>query len=241
MGPADESSLPARVRVWLPAEKRGRGPAPAYSREQIADAAIRIADEHGLEAVSMRKVAAELGTGAMSLYRYVENKECLHELMADRMLGRQEWPELTGDWREDLRDLARGARAILLAHPWLTEIWTGRPVMGPNMLAGLERSMAVVDGLGLDIDAMFEIVGLLNTWVTGHVQTELATRASFGDVEEWQRRMGPYVAMLADSGDYPYLTRIVREAAAPHADPDERFERTLGRIIAGIEATLPGR
>ncbi|PRX51143.1 TetR family transcriptional regulator [Prauserella shujinwangii] len=240
---AEEPSLPAHVRMWMPQPKRGRGPAPAYSREQIADAAIGIADRDGLGAVSMRKVAAELGTGAMSLYRYVENKHCLYELMADRMLGRREWPELTGDWRTDLRDLARGQRAIMLEHPWLTEVWSGRPTLGPNMLAGLERALSIVDGLGMGIDDMFETVGMIDAWVTGYVKNELAARADLGGVagEELQRQLGGYVESLVASGEYPYFTRIVREARGPHSTYGEHFERTLDRLLAGIEATLPPR
>ncbi|EHR50433.1 transcriptional regulator [Saccharomonospora marina XMU15] len=234
--------LLARVRVWLP-PRRSRGPAPAYDRDQIADAAIEIADEEGLEAVTMRAVAARLGTGAMSLYRYVERKEALFELMGDRMLGRQDWPPLTGDWRQDLRDLAGGQRCALLDHPWLLRVWSGGPALGPNMLAGFERAMSIVDGLGLNIDEMFETVTLLHTWVNGYVRTELDELAYFGDAsrEEVQRAMGPYVELIVESGRYPYFTRVITEARTPHIDSQARFERALERVLAGIEATLPKR
>lgn len=232
--------LLSRVRVWLPA-RRSRGPAPAYDRDQIADAAIEIADADGLDAVTMRAVAARLGTGAMSLYRYVENKDALFELMSDRMLGRQDWPPLTGDWRQDLRDVARGQRRALLEHPWLLRVWSGGPTLGPNMLAGFERAMSIVDGLGLDIDEMLETVTLVHTWVNGHVRTELDARAYFGDAtqEEVKRAMGPYVESIVDSGRYPYLSRMIVEAGSLHLDEEERFERALQRFLAGIEATLP--
>ncbi|MFF5992119.1 TetR/AcrR family transcriptional regulator [Prauserella flavalba] len=241
MAGTSEARLSALVRVWGDQQRRTRGPAPAYSREQIADAAIEIADEEGLTAVTMRKVAARLGTGAMSLYRYVANKEALVELMADRILGREEWPELSGDWKRDLGDIACGQRQALLAHPWLSRVWSGRPTMGPNMLRGFERSMSILDGLGLGIDDMFETIALVNTWVDGYVQNELATRDFFGDAddEEVQRAMGPYVESIIESGEYPYFARVIAEAKAPHEDPESRFERALARILAGIEATLP--
>ncbi|MEU6644818.1 TetR/AcrR family transcriptional regulator [Saccharomonospora sp. NPDC046836] len=236
-----ESPLRARMRVWDPEPVRSRGPAPAYSRDQIADAGIDIADEQGIDAVSMRKVAARLGTGAMSLYRYVDSKEGLVELMADRMLGRANWPELSGDWREDLRTIIRGHRVAVLAHPWLSTVWAGRPAFGPNMLRGFERAMSIMDGLGLSIDEMFETIGMVNTWVDGFVRNELAVCEYFGSVDEAevQRSMGPYVESVIRSGDYPYFSRVVIEAKTPHVDPDIRFERSLDRVIAGIEATLP--
>ncbi|WP_232376726.1 TetR/AcrR family transcriptional regulator [Amycolatopsis aidingensis] len=235
----DAEQLPAQVRLWLPAEHGSRGPAPGYSRDQIADAAIALADEQGLAAVSMRKVAARLGTGAMSLYRYVENKEALYDLMLDRMMGTEPRPELTGDWRLNLRVLAREHRRMYLIHPWLTLIAGGRPAMGPNMLRGLEYAMAAVDGLGLGIDDMLETFEWLNSWVAGFAQREIAEREAWKhtDPEQWQECMGPYVQSLIDSGDYPYFTRVVCEAE--HRDPDERFERGIDRMIAGIEATLP--
>lgn len=238
-----EAEPSATRRAGAKGARNSRGPAPAYSRDQIADAAIEIADEEGLDAVTMRKVAARLGTGAMSLYRYVDSKNALVELMGDRVVGREEWPELSGDWRQDLRDLARGQRRALLAHPWLSRVWAGKPAMGPNMLRGFERSMSILDGLGLGIDDMFEIIGLLDTWVNGYVQNELAAKAYFGDAddEDVHRAMADYVRAVADSGEYPYFTRVVVEAKAPHEDADSRFERALDRLIAGIEGSLPAR
>ncbi|WP_307832184.1 TetR/AcrR family transcriptional regulator [Prauserella cavernicola] len=243
MAGKSEARLSNLSRLWGDQTQRTRGPAPAYTCEQIADAAIELADEEGLESVSMRKVAARLGTGAMSLYRYVESKDSLIDLMGDRIVGREGWPELTGDWKRDLGDFARGQRRALLERPWLSRVWSGMPAIGPNMLRGFERTMSILDGLGLGIDDMFETIGLLNAWIDGHVQSELALRAYFGDVddEEVQRAMGPYVQAVMDSGEYPYFTQVITDAQGPHDDPERRFERSLERLLAGIEATLPGR
>ncbi|MEU3270709.1 TetR/AcrR family transcriptional regulator [Saccharomonospora sp. NPDC006951] len=233
-----ESRLSIRIRVWLPSAQRARGPAPAYTRDQIADAAIDIADEQGIEAVTMRKVAARLGTGAMSLYRYVEGKDALFELMGDRVLGREGWAPLTGDWRTDLADVARGHRAMLREHQWLAALWSGKPTMGPNMLRGFERSMSIMDGLGLGIEDMFYTIGLISTWVNGYVQDEEATRA-YVKAEEDGKELYAYFQALMDSGEYPYFTRVVTEAQAPHIDEDARFERALSRVLDLIGATLP--
>lgn len=225
-----------------------KGPAPAYSKEAIARAAITIADEQGIEAVTMRKVAASLGTGAMSLYRYVDSKDDLYDLMVEGLLGqmlagRQDGPQhdFIGDWRADLRMVAHGNRAVQLAHPWFPKLTAIRPAMGPNMLAVVEAGMSILDGLGLDIDDMMEICGLVINWVTGFVQDELGRlelqrRTGLSEME-LQVSMGPQVEEIMASGRHPYFTRIVHDAR--HRSADERFERALDRLIAGIEATLP--
>lgn len=216
-----------------------RGRPPGYSTEAIADAAIAIADEGGLDAVSMRKVAAALGAGTMSLYRYVDSKECLFELMAHRALGREQWPELTGDWRVDLRDLARGQRALVLAHPWLPRLSSGSPAA----LWGLERVMSVVDGLGLDLAEMLDVVVLLDSWVNGYARRELDTaeiRRAAGGEEKLREALGQRFAPMVGSGDYPYFNKIIAaEAEMFDTDDDTRFERALDRLMAGLEATLP--
>ncbi|MGW9306425.1 TetR/AcrR family transcriptional regulator [Saccharomonospora azurea] len=241
MGTSRESPLRARIRLWTRASRPARGPAPAYSRDRIADAAITIADHEGLDAVTMRRVATELGTGAMSLYRYVANKDALLDLMADRMYARHDWPEPTGRWRQDLWDFAHAHRSALLSRPWLLHVWESRPTFGPHVLRQFERSMAYVDGLGLDIDEMVETVLLVSTWVGGYVRQELMMRdvARCGPDEELEREFTEYVDCVSRSGEYPYFTRFVSEALIPRIDADTRFGRTLQRVLSGIEATLP--
>ncbi len=243
MGTNGASPLEDRLRMWTTQPRPARGPAPAYTREQIADAAITIADRDGLDSVTMRRVASELGTGAMSLYRYVASKEALLELVADRMYARQEWPRPTGRWRQDLWNLAHAHRRALLAHPWLLRAWETGPVFGPNVLRHFERTLALVDGLGLDIDEMVETVMLINTWTGGYVrqELELGNFLRSGSDEEIERELGEYVKQVAGSGEYPYFARFVHEALIPRIDAEARFGRALDRILAGIEATLPGR
>lgn len=225
-----------------------RGAAPAYSRESIARAAIGVADQQGIDAVTMRRVASELGTGAMSLYRYVDSKNALYDVMIDEMLtqlgpghGRAPYEQLCGDWRADLRTIARGNRSLQLAHPWFPRLTAIRPAMGPNMLDVIETSMSALDGLGLGVDDMMEICNLVLNWVTGFVQDELGrlrTQRDTGLSEaELQQSQVPYIEGVLAEGKHPYLNRIVHEAA--HRSADERFERALDRLIAGIEASLP--
>src|SRR5689334_18132683 len=112
-------------------ERNSRGPDPAYSREQITAAAVKIADAEGLEAVSMRRIAREVNAGAMSLYRYIGSKDDLIELMIDTVQGEEPLPERSGDWRADITAVADLMRAHLRRHPWLAAVSVGRPTFGP--------------------------------------------------------------------------------------------------------------
>ncbi len=225
-------------------ERPQRGPQPSHSRAEIAAAAVRIADAEGVEAVSMRRVAAEVGSGTMSLYRYVSRKDDLLDLMVDAVMGEMDLPAApSGDWRADLTLQARGGRAVGIRHPWLSELSAGRPPLGPNGLRAIEFALGAVEGLGLDIDGMSRVVGILTAFVRGFVQAELAEqearRRTGLDLNQWRATRAAYIRMLIDSGRHPMLRRIVLDARDP--DPDSDFETALGQVLDGLAATLPGR
>ncbi len=122
-----------RGSIWSIPEGQGRGSRPAYSRAQITGAAIRIADADGLDAASMRRIAADLGTGAMSLYRYVPSRDDLIELMIDHVLLEADVPERpTGDWRADLTLIAENTRRMWLRHPGWPACSGRAPRSGPT-------------------------------------------------------------------------------------------------------------
>lgn len=234
--------------IWLRPEVTGRGRTPGYSRAQIAKAAIAVADAEGLEAASMRRVAAEIGAAPMSLYRYVRNKGELHVLMADEALGAyargwQATPE--EDWTERLRRTARTTRRLILDHPWWAELVTRQTMFGPTIVRMYEKTLEGLDDLGLDIDEMMEIAEIVQTFVVGFAQREFHSSRAMATAEvtdpvQVHSAWHDYVKSLIDSGEYPYLRRIVVEARVPHeSDPQVLFERALGRIIAGIAATVP--
>src|ERR1700747_2981450 len=131
-----------------PRSKPSRGPKPAYSREKIAALAIRIADAEGLEAASIRRIAAELGSGAASLYRYVANKQDLFDLMADSVLGEDRMPRSSRDWRIDMYKAACLYRAMYLRHPWMLTVSGFRMLNGTNLLRWYEFTLAAVDAHG---------------------------------------------------------------------------------------------
>ena len=137
------------------------------------DAAIAVADAEGSDAISMRRIAQVLRAGTMSLYWHVANKEHLLDLMLDVLITEVSVPEPSGDWRADLRTLARNDRAMLLRHRWVMDFVGGRPPLGPNTLLNLDRSLALLDGLGLEIPTAMNILGTVQTYVMGAVLREM--------------------------------------------------------------------
>ena len=134
---ADENDY---TNIWLRPQRPARGPRPAYSRAQITELAVRVADAEGLAAASMRRIAAEIGTGAMSLYRYVPGRDDLIELMVDHVTGELDLPEVpSGNWRADLTLFAERSRAVRLRHPWVQDVRPLRYSFGPNQLRVLEE------------------------------------------------------------------------------------------------------
>ncbi|QYC44620.1 hypothetical protein Nocox_35305 [Nonomuraea coxensis DSM 45129] len=231
------------VNIWMRPERPARGPRPAYSRAQITEAAVRIADAEGLEAATMRRIAAEIGAGAMSLYRYVPSRDDLVELMADRVMGEIDVTGMpSGDWRADLTRYAEGLRAMWLRHPWIAAVRRSLPSFGPNQLLLVERLMGVLDAF-VPIDQNLTLVAMLNGYVEGTVREEISVAGEFGrsglSESEWMARSGPYVERLVKSGDYPIFAKIVMEARRPHLSRDDQFRHGLRHVLDCMAAALP--
>ncbi|WP_285587304.1 TetR/AcrR family transcriptional regulator [Herbidospora sp. NBRC 101105] len=231
------------VNIWTLPERPARGPKPVYSRAQITEAAIRIADAEGLEAATMRRIAAEIGAGAMSLYRYVPSRDNLIELMADRLTGEIDLTGVpSGDWRADLTRYADGLRAMWRRHPWIAAVQRSLPGLGPNQLLLIERLMGVLDPL-VPIDENLGLMALLNGYVEGAVREEISAaeelRRSGLSEAEWMARGHAHVDRLVKSGDHPIFTKIVMEARRPHLSRDDQFRHGLRRVLDCVAAALP--
>lgn len=246
--PADEAPPPGpgiTPVVWMLPERPARGPKPAHSRGEIAAAAIKVADVDGLDAVTMRRVAAEVGCGTMTLYRYVPTKDHLLDLMIDATAGERELPQRSGEWRADLRAIACFQRSTLLRHPWLAGLQSSRPSFGPNTLRNLEHGGSILDNLGLTIDEMMIMLNSLMAFVLGAAVGQLAEqeaqRRTGLTTQQWQAWMSPYVRKLMATGRYPMFNRIIADASLPHDEnrADDEFQLGLDRILDGIAAGLP--
>lgn len=221
--------------IWARPERAGRGPKPAFSRADIAAAAVRIADAEGLDAVSMRKVAAELGCGTMSLYNYVPRKEDLYELMLDAVSGGYDLPDKpSGDWRADMMALAHQARAMMHRHTWVPRLMS--PVYGfsPNVLAYMEYTLSILDGLDARFGEKMELIAMVNGVVTTYTANEIATaersRSLPWTEEQEHAARTNYLISQIMTGKYPRLAAGFAEDSGP-IDLEGVFDRALGRVL----------
>ncbi|MCX5139264.1 MULTISPECIES: TetR/AcrR family transcriptional regulator [unclassified Streptomyces] len=223
--------------IWARPERAGRGPKPAFSRADIAAAAVRIADAEGLDAVSMRKVAAELGCGTMSLYNYVPRKEDLYELMLDAVSAGYDYPDPSGDWRADLLALAHQARAMMHRHTWVPRLMS--PVYGfsPNVLRYLEYALSCLDGVDVRFGEKMELIAMVNGVVTTYTANEIATaersRSLPWSQEQEQDVRTRYLISQIMTGKYPRMAAGFAEDPGP-IDLDAVFDRALARVLDGF-------
>ena len=235
---ADSTEGTDPVLVWTKDRPTPRRQAPGV--EQIVHVAIVIADTEGLSALSMRRVAADLGSGTASLYRYVDSRDELLDLMIDEARGEGRLPTLSGDWRVDLTSVARHVRATLLRHPWLSSELTGRPALGKNSLRQYDIVLTAATALTSDITFATNVADVVLAYVFGAVANELAEiqaqRRSGLTEDQWRASVGPYIRDVIDSGAYPQFARRVLEAE--DADPDQRFEFGLACVLDGVAARV---
>ncbi|MFE0475538.1 TetR/AcrR family transcriptional regulator [Streptomyces sp. NPDC058947] len=224
--------------IWARPERTGRGPKPAFTRADIAAAAVRIADERGLDAVSMRHIAAELGCGTMSLYNHVPRKEDLYELMIDAVGAEHELFEPTGDWRADMLRNAAEARAIMRRHTWVPRLMAGVLGFSPNTLRYLEHCLACLEPLDVPAGTKTELIALLNGVVTTYTANDIATvertRSVPWSVEEENAVRMAYLGNQVATGAYPRLAAAFAEQSGP-VDLEEVFRRALERVLDAFD------
>jgi AcrR family transcriptional regulator len=234
---------------------RARGAQPprrdrGLSRTEIVRAAIAVADAEGPEAISMRRIARELGAGAMSLYWYVTSKEQLLDLMLDAIEAEIEVPEPSGDWRADLGAFAHRTRATLRQHQWAVEFIGSRPPSGPNDVRNLERLLSLLDSTGVeDVRLIMGIFMTVATFVIGAVireaqevrfQQEQERLEANLTAEEIQAEHERYRRWFEASGQFPHIARLMQSGVDPD-DPntrEERFQFSLDCVLDGIAARL---
>jgi len=223
--------------IWTRPERSARGPAPEHSRAEIASAGTSLADANGLGVVTMRSVAAAIGTAPASLYRYVATRDEIVELMADQAYGEISASEpASGDPVADLLGLAHQAWAVYQRHPWLLDIPPTGGLPGPNAVAFIESALAALAGVDLSGPAKLETIGLFSGAVRLSAQTDIAQRRAGQDVSQWQGSLAGYLLQTVAGGGYPHLAAALRDQ--PHGgDPGRHepvFERAMSRILTGL-------
>jgi AcrR family transcriptional regulator len=211
--------------VWLRPEQSGVGRPGRRSRAEITHAAVHLADREGLDAVTMRRVAAELGTGAGSLYRYVQNRDELLDLMADHVAGEYRFGQPSGDWLSDLVDLGLQARGIYRRHPWLPDRTMTAPGVGPYAVDLLEHYLTVLEGHPADDATKLLAFGATNALVAAMARNEQSSARLDRNAE--------YLAHVAAAGTHPHLTAL----SAPPVGRSDPLPAILRGVLVGL---LPG-
>lgn len=233
--------------LWGVRERPKRGPKPRLTPEEIVRTAVELADADGLEALSMRRIADELGVSAMSIYTYVPGKAELIDVMVDRAFGELTPPE-QDTWRARLEHIARDNWALFHRHPWLLRVTLARPPMGPHMLAKYEYELRAVEGLGLTDVEMDSVVALVTGFAESAARVsvnaaEAERRSGISDVQWWEAT-APLLDELIDEADYPLGTRVGTAAGQEYnaaIAPRRAFEFGLARVLDGIEVLISSR
>lgn len=213
------------------------------SRDAVIEAALRVVDSEGVDAVTMRRVGQELGTGAASLYAHVQDKDELLAGVFDHVLADEDFA-VTPDpqrWEEQVKDVVRKVHAILLRHNDLAKVALGTVPTGPNAVRGMESLMAVLHAAGMPPRTIGYAGDLLGQFlsVSAYEESLFRTRMqSPTDRAEFHRELLAFFDGLP-AGSFPTM-----KALAPHlTDPDEpddaRFEFGLDTLVRGLASHLP--
>jgi AcrR family transcriptional regulator len=235
--------------LWGRREEGSRGPRRGLSVSEVVAAAIKVADAEGLDALSMARVARELGFTTMSLYRYVASKEELLQLMWNDSAQGSHDLVLEGDtWRERLRAWAITQRTLIDQHPWITQMPMAAPPLAPNSLTFVEKGLEALDDSGLAEADMLRVIGLLSSYTLSEARmANDAARAAAevmaaGDDAPPMWSFEALVRELVDADRFPRLYRLAwaEEMGDAPSGYDETAEFLFGvdRILDGIQALI---
>jgi AcrR family transcriptional regulator len=192
---------------------------------------VAIADSDGLDAVTFRAVAARLGTGVMSLYNYVPDKQALVYDMVELISAEVGLPEPSGDWRADMHLVAGSQRDLAHRHPWLVTAVSHLQPLGPATLAFLEFALGALEPTGLSARDRLETIAMINGFVLYSVGAELAGSP---DPEEQARQFAMLPELLA-TGRYPRFAAAIASDGEPETfDPAVHFDRLIDKILDGL-------
>lgn len=206
------------------------------TRDRVLQAAIDLADRHGLEALTMRRLGSELGVEAMSLYNHVADKDDILDGIADRIAGEFEVPSLTGDWAQELRRSSRAAHAVLIRHPWASSLLESRVHLGPARLRYVDAVIGVLSRAGFSMPTVGQAFTALDSHLYGFTLQEQSWAFDIQDAPAAAAAMAEAVA--ADA--FPNLAAMIDAyTASPEAFPLD-FDFGLDLLLEGLERELAG-
>lgn len=235
----DLDALPPGVELaWGLRDPGARGPKRGLTLDRIVAAGIRLALTDGIGALSMARIASELGVGTMSLYRYVSAKDELLLLMVDAAIGPPPPPEPGEDWRAGLHRWAIGVWGRYRLHPWALRVPISAPPYGPNNVAWLENGLAALAGTPLAEQEKLSTVLLLSGFVR-NVATLTADLLAGAAGESVMPGYGAMIGRLTTAEQFPALHRAVASGALDDDDDIEvELDFGLERILDGIEVLI---
>lgn len=218
------------------------GPKPTFQLSDIGAAAIKLADENGLGAVSMSKVAGALGFTTMSLYRYVDSKDDLYTVMLEEAFGLPGPPDPEAGWRERITDWAVAFRDAIRRHPWVLQVPVLEPPLSPKQLEWMERGLQAFEDTTLTAQDSLSAMLLVNIYVrgTGAITTNQLSDADGIANQLYVQRL----TMLADPDRFPTIARNLQSRPAEDFDVDYdagEFFFGLNTVLDGIEALIANR
>lgn len=222
--------------AWGLDEPGTRGPKKGLTLDRVLDAAIEVADMEGLAALSMSRLAKQLGFTTMSLYRYVDSKDMLIELVSDRVIGPPPEFELGLGWRDALERWASAEFWAINQHPWWLEIPLGAPPAGPNNMAWLEAGLSALEATALDHRSRFQLIMNLTMYVMSRAR--LLHEMSQAKAED-EAHYPKILARVLDPERFPAIVNALKAGAFDFDDPvdwdDTDFTFGLERLLDGFE------
>jgi len=205
------------------------------NRERVLETAIRLADEDGLEKLSMRRLGEGLGVEAMSLYNHVSNKEDLINGMIDTLYGEIELPSHDDDWKTALRKRSVSVRGVLLRHPWANGLMDSATSPGPGTLRHHDRVLGTLRNGGFSLAMTAHAFSALDSYVYGYAKQEKALPF---DTEEQAAAMANVMLAQLPASEYPYLYELMaKHVLQPGYNYAEEFSFGLDLVLDALERT----
>lgn len=212
-------------------------PVLPLTRERILQAALAFADANGIESLSMRKLAGDLGVEAMSLYNHVKNKDEIIDSVVDMVVGEIDLPHLEVDWKDAMRQRARSAHEVLLRHPWVTLALVSRASAGPAMLRYIDTTLGCLREAGFSFEEADRIWNAMDNHIYGYTLQEL----NFPFAEPEYANAAQEFVEQTSIDEYPYFRQLTEMIISREYDGVHNFDFGLELILDGLERFLEHR
>lgn len=223
-----ETGIPPKTN----AEKAGDSRRQSLNQEQIIDAAVTLADEIGVDALTIRKLATALDVKPMTIYHYIANKEAIIDGMVDRVFGEIDLPRMDTDWKSAMRQRSGSARRVLAGHPWAVPLMESRRTPGKATLRQHDAVIGCLRNGGLSIEMTAHAYAVIDAFIYGFVIQEASLPATSGNE---MAELAESIMESAGMDEYPNLAEFTtRHVLKPGYDFGREFDFGLSLILDGL-------